>query len=108
MHNRRHVFAWVLLACFIGLTGCATVGHEFPVDKVRTLEIGQTTKEEVFDMFGAPWRTGIEDGLTTWTYAHYKKTATETMTRDLVIRFDDQGRVVSYTFNSNHPEDRDL
>ncbi|MFW5722346.1 MAG: outer membrane protein assembly factor BamE [Desulfohalobiaceae bacterium] len=108
MHPRRRWFAWVLLAGFIGLTGCATVGHEFPVDQVRKLEIGQTTREEVFDMFGAPWRTGIEDGLTTWTYAQYKKTATETMTRDLVIRFDDQGRVVSYTFNSNYPEDRDL
>ncbi len=59
--------------------------------------------------FGAPWRTGLEDGQRTWTYAEYRYSLFGgAQTRDLLIRFDDEGRVASYTFNSTHAEDIDL
>jgi hypothetical protein len=88
------------------LAGCLTVGRPFPVDPVRDIRIGQTTKDDVHRTFGEPWRTGLEDGQRTWTYGHYRYAALgTTRTRDLVIRFDDRGRVVSYTFNSTYPED---
>lgn len=84
-----------------GTSGCATIGRQFPVEQVQHLEIGKTTQAEVQLMFGTPWRTGLEDGKLTWTYGHYKYGLfTRAKTRDLVVRFDDQGRVVSYTFNS--------
>ena len=52
-------------------------------------------------VFGEPWRVGIEDGQRTWTYGKYRyRLFGQASTQDLVVRFDGQGRVVSYTFNT--------
>jgi hypothetical protein len=60
-------------------------------------------------MFGQPWRTGLEDGHVTWTYARYHHSLLgETEAVDLVVRFEADGRVRSYTFNSTRPEDARL
>jgi hypothetical protein len=60
----------------------------------------------VLRLFGAPWRTGLEDGQQTWTYGHYKYSLfSREKTRDLVVRFDEKNVVVSYTFNSTEPDD---
>ena len=80
---------WLGTAAALALTGCLTVGRDFPTDKIGQLQIGQTTRDEVHRMFGEPWRTGLEDGRRTWTYGHYRyKLFGTTETRDLVIRFD--------------------
>lgn len=85
--------------------GCMpSVGNPFPVNQVRQIEIGKTTRTDIRQMFGAPWRTGIEDGDKTWTYGEY----TLKMTRDLVIRFNEQDVVKSYSFSSSFPEDASL
>ena len=73
---------------------------------MREIEIGKTTRLQVQGLFGDPWRTGLEDGETTWTYGHYRYSLFgEGMTRDLVVRFDDRGVVSSYSFNSTVPGD---
>ena len=46
-------------------------------------------------MFGPPWRTGVEDGRPTWSYGTYKTGLGDTLSRDLVIRFDVDGTVAS-------------
>ena len=93
-----------LAVCALALSACLTVGREFPADDVAQIQIGQTTRDEVQRMFGEPWRTGLEDGRRTWTYGHYKyKLFGTTETRDLVVRFDAKGVVVSYTFNAAPP-----
>ncbi len=85
--------------------GCMpSVGRPFPVQQVRQIEIGATTKADVRQMFGDPWRTGIEDGFKTWTYGEYSVNNS----RDLVIRFDEQGVVKSYSFSSSFPQDENL
>jgi hypothetical protein len=100
--------ALVLMASCLGM-GCLSVGHEFPVEPVRKIEIGATTREDVRDMFGEPWRTGIEDGERTWTYGRYRYSLfAEAATRDLVVRFDARGVVTSYSFNSTHAKDAEL
>jgi SmpA / OmlA family len=97
------------LAAFGGATACMSVGREFPVEPVRALKIGVTTRSDVERMFGEPWRTGIEDGQRTWTYGRYRYSILgDAVTRDLVVRFDAKGVVSSYTFNSTHPEDAAL
>jgi hypothetical protein len=89
------------------LLGCLTVGQAFPVAPVSRIEIGTTTKQDVLHTFGAPWRTGLEDGQETWTWGHYRYALLgTTRTRDLVVRFDERDVVVSYSFNSSFPEDR--
>jgi hypothetical protein len=86
-----------------------TIGSEFPVEPVASLRIGKDTKTYVQRMFGDPWRTGLEDGHVTWTYARYHHSVFgETEARDLVIRFEAEGRVHFYTFNSTRPEDAGL
>jgi outer membrane protein assembly factor BamE (lipoprotein component of BamABCDE complex) len=88
------------------LTGCMTVGREFPAQRVANLEIGATTREQVRGLFGTPWRTGVEDGQQTWTYGHYHYALLgDTRTKDLVVRFDAHDVVASYTFNSTDPKD---
>ena len=91
----------------LALAGCASAGRNFNVPAVQEITMGETSKADITRLFGAPWRTGIEDGRETWTYGHYKYSLFgETKTRDLVLRFDGQGKVASYTFNSTYPEDR--
>ncbi len=83
------------------LTGCFTVGQEFAGSRVSEIKIGQSTKQDVTNIFGTPWRMGSEDGKTTWTYAIYKYYLFGPAdTQDLLIRFDNQGVVRSYTFGS--------
>jgi len=89
--------------------GCMNVGHGFPVQQVRTIRVGETTQAQIRERFGEPWRTGLDGGRRTWTYARYRYSIIgPTHTRDLVVTFDEQGRVASYTFNSTYEEDRGL
>lgn len=83
------------------LTGCFTVGQEFAANRVPEIKVGQTTKKDIADMFGTPWRSGMEDGRPTATYGIYKYALFgATDSQDLLIRFDPQGIVRSYTFSS--------
>lgn len=83
------------------LSGCATIGQEFSASHVPEIKIGQTRKQDIKEMFGTPWRTGMEDGHPTWTYGIYKyELFGATDSQDLLIRFDNQGLVRSYTFSS--------
>ena len=46
----------------------------------------------------------MDDGDQTWTYGHYRYSLFgEAKTEDLVIRFDKDGVVSSYTFNTTDP-----
>ena len=99
----------LLLAAFVFLTlsSCMTTGRKFPEENVKKIEIGKTTQQDVKELFGPPWRTGMEDGLTTWTYGsyHYQMLGTSGGS-DLVVRFDDNGKVVSYSYSAPNPEAR--
>lgn len=98
----------VMLAMALVFTGlsCARVGKDFPTDPVKTITIGQTTKADIRNLFGEPWRTGIENGQRTWTYGYYRyKLFGTTVTRDLLVRFDDRDRVASYTYSTSDYED---
>lgn len=83
------------------LTGCFTVGQEFSPVRVPEIKVGQTRKQDITEMFGTPWRTGMEDGKPTWTYGIYKYALFGgNDSQDLLVRFDAQGVVRSYTFSS--------
>ncbi|MDY6904507.1 MAG: outer membrane protein assembly factor BamE [Thermodesulfobacteriota bacterium] len=87
------------------LSGCATVGKDFPSAGVANIEMEKTTKADIRSWFGPPWRVGVEDGYETWTYGRYHyRVFGNTETKDLVIRFDKDGRVTSYTYNTTNPE----
>lgn len=91
------------LVAVAALVGCA-VGKEFKTNRVNDIKIGQTSRSDVFDMFGRPYQKGVEDGQLTWTYSHYKYgIGSKTKTQTLKIRFDNQDRVSSYSYDSNVP-----
>lgn len=99
----RKYLAVTAFAIFTALliSGCVTIGRNFEASLVKNIQIGKTTQSEITMMFGSPWRTGIEDGKQTWTYGRYHYSAFgDAQARDLVIRYDDKGIVVSYTYNT--------
>ena len=96
------LLAWMSLL----VSGCATVGRDFPTDRVVDIRMDDTTQEQVREMFGDPWRVGIEDGRTTWTYGKYRyRLFGEDSTTDLVVRFNQAGRVVSYSFSTTEHQE---
>jgi len=98
--------AAAIICLFLFLSACATVGRDFSASKVYDIQIGKTTLAEIEAMFGPPWRVGIEDGKPTWTYASYHYSAfNAARTKDLVVRFDENNIVRSYTFNTSNPAD---
>ena len=104
LHKHRQTL--FLFLCLLILAGCVSAGKDFNVRMVPQSQLHQTTRAQIEQMFGPPWRTGVEDGKQTWSYGSYKYGMSDTLSRDLVVRFDGKGTVSSYTFNSNYPEDR--
>jgi outer membrane protein assembly factor BamE (lipoprotein component of BamABCDE complex) len=99
----------LFIAASLSLAGCVTIGKTFPVEQISHIQAGVTTRADIEKMFGQPWRVGKDAGLRTWTYAHYKYALFgDSKTRDLVIRFDETGKVVNFTFNSTYREDEKL
>ena len=89
------------------LAACVTVGRDFPAQARREARRSARPRaSRCAELFGTPWRTGVEDGQPTWTYGHYHYALLgNTRTRDLVVRFDAHDVVASYTFNSTDPND---
>jgi len=88
------------------IASCARVGRNFPTDPVANVKIGITTQDDVRRMFGEPWRIGVDNGKRTWTYGYYRYSLFgETITRDLVVTFRDDGVVDSYSFNTSEVDD---
>ena len=82
--------------------GCASIGRPFPTDKIKGIVLGKTTQSDIESSDGHPYRTGIEDGDVTWSYVdeHYAAFG-EPRTTDLQVRFNADGTVKSYNFNTN-------
>ncbi len=109
MISKKEFFVTSLMFVILlfSIASCATVGREFPVDVVNKIRLGETSKEDINKILGPPWRIGLDDGHRTWTYGYYKyRLLGETTTRDLVIRFDSNGIVSSYTFNTSDIEEK--
>ena len=91
----------IVIAVVLNFSGCARVGYDFNEQNVRSIQIGKTTQSDIVSMFGNPWRKGIQDGVMMWTYGRYTyKVIGNTDAKDLVIEFDKDGKVSSYTYNS--------
>jgi hypothetical protein len=97
----RKISGSLVLMISLMTSGCATIGHEFPAGQVSSIKIGETTQNDIYTTFGAPWRTGLDNGMKTWTYGNYYYSLfTDGSTEDLVIKFDKRGVVTSFVFNT--------
>ncbi|MAA65475.1 MAG: hypothetical protein CL581_11930 [Alteromonadaceae bacterium] len=101
MQRMKSLLGASILASVVLAAGCATVGKDFATHNVDQIKIDKTTRADVQEMFGEPWRTGMEDGKRTWTYGKYRWSAFgDAETTDLVVRFNEDGTVDSYVYNS--------
>lgn len=101
MQRMKSLLGASILASVVLAAGCATVGKDFATHNVDQIKVDETTRAEVQEMFGEPWRTGMEDGKRTWTYGKYRWSAfSDAETTDLVVRFNEDGTVDSYVYNS--------
>jgi hypothetical protein len=98
----RSAGLWLVLLIGVHLlTGCATVGREFPAGRIMEIQIGKTTINDIQAIFGPPWRVGNENGAKTWSYGRYLyRLFGDPSTQDLIVRFDSSGIVRSYNFNT--------
>lgn len=95
----RHI---LITGALLLASGCASIGHQFPSGQVPSIHIGETTQNDVYTMFGAPWRTGLDNGMKTWTYGDYHYNLfSENSAEDLVIKFDKHSIVSSFTYNTS-------
>ena len=105
--NSNYVLALILISMMIMfVSGCITLGKDFPEANVSSITIGVTTKNEIRRLFESPWLTGVQDGQPAWTYGSYDYSLFgERKAKDLVVQFDDQGKVSSFTFSTtDHDE----
>ena len=101
------VLALILISLMIMfVSGCITLGKDFPEANVSSIAIGVTAKNEVRKLFGSPWLSGVQDGHPAWTYGSYDYSLFgERKAKDLVVQFDDYGKVSSFTFSTtDHDE----
>jgi outer membrane protein assembly factor BamE (lipoprotein component of BamABCDE complex) len=87
---------------------CATVGKNFDATGLSWLKDGETTKAQVLEKLGPPWRVGSDAGYLTWTYGYYEYRAfSDSNSKDLVLHFLADGKLKSYTLNTSFPEERE-
>lgn len=92
----------LFIAAAVATAGCVSIGKPFPADRVNSIVIGKTKQSEILATYGQPFRTGIDDGNPAWTYAdyHFGVFGPQKAT-DLYVRFNADGTVKSYSFNTN-------
>jgi hypothetical protein len=84
------------------LAACGTVGKNFNDEMVTEIKPHATTKTEILDWFGVPFKEGVENGNTMWTYQYDQYNALgEPKSKDLVILFDSKDVVKAYRYTSN-------
>ena len=97
----RKTFCGLVVSMLLLSSGCASIGHEFPAGQISTIHIGETTQNEIYSTFGKPWRTGIDNGMKTWTYGNYRYSLfSDHSAEDLVIKFDKRNVVSAFVFNT--------
>ncbi|MFQ5482257.1 MAG: outer membrane protein assembly factor BamE [Nitrospinaceae bacterium] len=91
--------ATILLVLFTA--ACGSTGKNFNEEMVQEIRNNQTTKSDILDWFGMPYKEGMQNGQAMWTYQFDKYMLGDTESKDLVILFDDQGLVKAFRFTSN-------
>ena len=101
----RYTVIIIVIILILAFGGCGgTVGKKFSTSKVESIINGTTTQAEIKNIFGKPFKTGIQNGKPIWVYEYnrYNLLKNET-SKDLIIVFGPSGVVQSHQFMSNEP-----
>jgi hypothetical protein len=103
----RPITFFLLGLLILVLSACVTAGQNFRSDDLSWIVVNKTSQAEIQRTLGEPFRVGVDAGSLTWTYGYYRyRLFGETRTKDLVIEFNREGKVSSYTFNTSFPEEK--
>jgi len=81
-----------------------TVGKNFDSLELKNIQNNVTSQEEIFEMLGAPFKKGIENGRVMWTYQFDQWNAIgPAHSKDLVILFDKENIVEAYRYTTSNP-----
>lgn len=83
------------------LAGCGSVGKNFDSSYVKNIQNNVTTQTEILEWFGSPFKEGQENGRTMWTYQYDKYSGGDSKSKDLVLLFDGNNKVIAYRYTSN-------
>ena len=87
------------------LAGCGTVGKNFNSSQVKSIQNNITNQTEIIDIFGLPFKEGIEDGQVMWTYQFDQWNILEPVkSKDLVILFDEKNIVRAYRYTTSESD----
>ena len=90
------------------LAACGTVGKNFNSSQVKSIQNNVTDQTEILDIFGLPFKEGIEDGQVMWTYQFDQWNIFEPVeSKDLVILFDEKNIVRAYRYTTSKPDQPD-
>ena len=86
------------------LTACyGTVGKNFDSSQLKSIQNNVTSQEEIFQRFGTPFKKGIENNQTMWTYQFDIWNALgPAQSKDLVILFDNKNIVKAYRYTTSN------
>ncbi len=95
----------IAIMCFAAY-GCGVSGRQVDLDKVTQLAPGETTKNEMLNMFGPPTSQSlISDGtsILTWVYTRVVVfIVADVRTQSLAATFDKNNVLVSYNTSEGH------
>ena len=99
-----------LLVCLVALGlfgGCVSIkiGREFPSPDAHWIVAGKSDRWGLQRMLGDPYQVGFENGDSTWRWLYVQRQGATAASKDLIVRFNADGLVRSYSFTSNFPDD---
>ncbi|MFQ5450047.1 MAG: outer membrane protein assembly factor BamE [Nitrospinaceae bacterium] len=97
----------VVLGILVGsllLAGCGTTGKAFKEDRFEKIVNGSTTRQEVEELFGKPFKKGFQNGKEVWVYEFnkYRFIGTDT-SKNIFVVFDDSGVVQTHQYMTSEP-----
>jgi outer membrane protein assembly factor BamE (lipoprotein component of BamABCDE complex) len=101
---RRFIIHSFAAAFFLFITGCASSGRVIEQANIQKIVPGQTTKQQMIEMFGPPLSQsfGTEGKLTMlWHYVYVGPFSTGMKQQNLAVLFDQQERVERYNLVDN-------
>ena len=85
------------------LTSChGTVGSNFDSSQVKNIQNNVTSQAEVLERLGAPFKKGVENKQSMWTYQFDIWNAIgPAQSKDLVILFDEKNIVKAFRYTTS-------
>jgi hypothetical protein len=107
-YTKSLVKSLLIIGICSAISSCATVGEPFTYHGNDSIVVGKTTQSDITRQYGKPYRVGVENGKTKWTYNYYKyHLFGEPETKDLSVTFNSDGVVSDYTYSTSNPGEMD-